>query len=335
VAAAVLLRILKWVGIVVGVLLAVLVALALWPASTAGLASSPEPQTDYEAAVAEIDAIREQEVRDGVIEQCLSRALTHGEKTERAVVLVHGLTNCPKQWELFGQEAFRRGWNVLILRLPEHGLGDRETGKIGSVSHLRHLDAQKLARYGDQAVDLGAGLGESTDVMGLSLGGTVAAWIAQERSDVARVVVIAPGIGMAGVPYGVTWAGTNLLDHLPDISIGDVTKLNHEYQGWSTRGIADTFVLGKYVRQRSEVEKPVAPEISVLLNPNDDTISNPGAEDLVEAWRDHGREVTLYWLPSEPKLEHDVIDPGQPWARPGFVYPRLFALLEGTSPPER
>ena len=64
-----------------------------------------------------------------MIDPCLSRLLTHGEKTERAVVLVHGLTNCPKQWELFGQEAFRRGWNVLILRLPEHGLGDRETGK--------------------------------------------------------------------------------------------------------------------------------------------------------------------------------------------------------------
>ena len=120
--------------------------------------------------------------RDGVIEQCLSRLLTHGEPTERAVVLVHGLTNCPKQWELFGQEAYERGWNVLILRLPEHGLGDRETGKIGSVSHLRHLDAQKLARYADQAIDIGVGLGEKTDVMGLSLGGTVAAWSAQERT---------------------------------------------------------------------------------------------------------------------------------------------------------
>ena len=53
------------------------------------------------------------------------------------------------------------------------------------------------------------------------------------------------------------------------------------------------------------------------------------------AQRNHGREVTLYWLPSRPKLEHDVIDPGQPWARPGFVYPRLLALLEGVTPAER
>jgi esterase/lipase len=332
----VLLRILKWAGIALAVLLLVLVGLALWPASTSGLGSStPAPRSDYQAAAAEIAAIREQEIRDGVIDPCLSRLLTHGEKTERAVVLVHGLTNCPKQWELFGREAFDRGWNVLILRLPEHGLGDRETGQIGSVSHLKDLDPEDLSRYADRAVDLAGGLGESVDVMGLSLGGTIAAWVAQERSDVDRVVVVAPGIGMSGVPYGVTWAATNLLDHLPDISIGDVTKLKHEYQGWSTRGISDTFVLGKYVRKRSEVEEPAAPEISVMLNPNDDTISNPDAEGLVEAWRDHGRDVTLYWLPSTPKLEHDVVDPGQPWARPGFVYPRLMALLEGLTPPQR
>jgi pimeloyl-ACP methyl ester carboxylesterase len=334
-AAAAALRVLKWLGLALLVVLLVLAGLALWPASTSGLGSTARPVTEYEAVVAEIERIRAQEARDGVIEQCLSRLLTHGEKTERAVVLVHGLTNCPKQWELFGEEAFRRGWNVLILRLPEHGLGDRETGTIGSASHLRDLDAEKLTRYADQAVDLGIGMAENTDVMGLSLGGTVAAWTAQERDEVDRVVVIAPGIGSAGMPYAGTWAVTNLFTHLPDISVSGVTKLNHEYQGWSTGGIADTFVLGKYVRKRSEDVKPRAPEISVMLNPNDKTISNPVAEELVEAWRGHGREITLYWLPAEPKLEHDVIDPGQPWARPAFVYPRLFALLEGTTPAER
>ena len=89
---------------------------ALWPASTGGLASNPRPETDYEEVVAELDGIRNQEVRDGVIAPCLSRLLTHGEKTERAVVLVHGLTNCPKQWELFGEEAFRRMERGEVLR---------------------------------------------------------------------------------------------------------------------------------------------------------------------------------------------------------------------------
>jgi pimeloyl-ACP methyl ester carboxylesterase len=324
-------RVLRWTALLLLVVAAVAVAIALWPASTSGLSSMPRPVTSYEAAVKRIDVIRAEERRLGVITPCLSTALTHGARTEDAVVLVHGLTNCPKQWELFGREIFARGWNVLILRLPEHGLGNPRTGKIGPVSHLERLTARKLARYGDTAVDLGRGLGVRTHVMGLSLGGTVAAWMAQERGDVEQAVVIAPGIGLPSGPYAVTWAVTNFFSHIPDLSIGHGGKLPHEYQGWSTGGIADTFVLGKYVRQRSSDEEAATPAITVLLNPNDDTISNPRAKELVAAWRDHGRPVRLVWLPRTPVLGHDVIDPGQSWARPGLVYPRLERLL-GASP---
>jgi hypothetical protein len=42
------LRVLKWVGVVLGVGVLVLVGLALWRASTAGLASNAEPVTDYD-----------------------------------------------------------------------------------------------------------------------------------------------------------------------------------------------------------------------------------------------------------------------------------------------
>jgi pimeloyl-ACP methyl ester carboxylesterase len=319
-------RALKWGGIVLLVLLAVVLALTLWPASTSGLASSPKPVTSYQRAMDELAAIRSEE-RGIVIEPCLSRSYTHGDKTDNAVVLVHGLTNCPKQWELFAREIFDRGWNVLVLRLPDHGLGDPETGKIGSVSNLEHLNARKLARYADRAVDLGRGLGERTHVMGLSLGGTIAAWMAQERRDVADAVVIAPGIGLPSGPYALTWGVTNLFTHIPDLSIGHGGKLNHEYQGWSTGGIADTFLLGKFVRQQSSETAPAAAAIRVLLNPNDNTISNPRAEELVDAWRAHGHEVRLAWLPKTPVLGHDVIDPGQPWAQPELVYRRLMHLL--------
>jgi esterase/lipase len=323
-------RVLRWVGIVLLVILAVALAIALWPASTDHLASSAKPVRSYERALADLAAVRQRE-RTDVIEPCRSTAMTHGRKTENAVVLVHGLTNCPKQWEHFGRQIHARGWNVLILRLPDHGIGNPETGKIGSVSALGALSAEKLARYGDEAVDIGRGLGESTHVMGLSLGGTIAAWMAQERSDVDQAVVIAPGIGLPSGPYALTWGVTNFFTHVPDLSIGHSGKLSHEYQGWSTGGIADTFLLGKYLRQESREQRPAAAMISMLLNPNDDTISNPRAEELVDAWRDRGRRVRLEWLPKTPVLGHDVIDPGQSWARPALVYPRLMQMLGATS----
>ena len=117
----------------------------------------------------------------------------------------------------------------------------------------------------------------------------------------------------------------------PNLSIGHSGKPALEYQGWSTGGIADAFVLGKFVRKRASKQGPTTGSITVLLNPNDDTISNPRAEELVDAWRDHGRRVRLVWLPRTPVLEHDIIDPGQAWARPAFVYPRLVRLLDARS----
>jgi pimeloyl-ACP methyl ester carboxylesterase len=320
-------RIVAGAAILLLCIVGVAALLAAWPASTAGLGSSPHPLGSYREATAAFAAVRSGETAS-VIPTCRSRLLTHGRRTDHVIVLVHGLTNCPEQWVRFGREIYARGWNVLILRLPDHGLGDVATDSPGGVGHLDALTASKLARYGDDATDVAQGLGRHVTVMGLSLGGTVAAWVAQERHDVDRAVVVAPGLGMEGAPYLVSWLATNLFAHLPDISINGRSKVRYEYQGWSTHGISDTFVLGKRVTQDAESRPPGTHSIDVLLNPNDNTISNSRAEHLASAWKRHGADVHVVWLPDRPKLEHDIVDPHQPWARPSFVYPRLEALVE-------
>ena len=307
------------------------VLIAVWPASTEGLGSQPRPLHSYSAAARAFEGVQKDEIRESVIPTCRSRLLTHGSKTDRAVVLVHGLTNCPEQWARFGSEIFARGWNVLILRLPDHGIGDVASDTPGGVDHLESLTARKLARYGDTAVDLATGLGDHVTVMGLSLGGTVTAWVAQERRDVDRAIVIAPGFGIEGYPYPLSWLATNLFAHLPNISINGRSKVRYEYQGWSTHGISDTFTLGKRVAEDADSRRAGASQIVVFLNPNDNTISNPRAEHVARAWLARGADVKTVWLPDTPKLEHDIIDPHQPWARPAFVYPRLIALLEAQS----
>ena len=312
-------------------ILALLLALVLWPASTRGLDSHPRPLTTYRAAQEAFATIRRSERHESVIPTCRSRILTHGGRTHRVMVLVHGLTNCPAQWMMFGRELYVRGWNVVILRLPDHGIGDVATDTPAGAGQLGRLTPAALARYGDTAVDLAAGLGDHITVMGLSLGGTVAAWIAQERHDVDRAIVIAPAFGIEGLPYTASWLVTNLFANLPDIAINGRSKVRYEYQGWSTRGIADTFVLGRKVARDASTTPPGTTSIDVLLNPNDNTISNPRAEAVASRWRDHGANVRVVWLPRRPKLEHDIVDPHQPWARPAFVYPRLLALAEAPS----
>ena len=106
---------------------------------------------------------------------CRSILLTHGQRTEKAVVLFHGYTNCPQQFRELGQILYEQGYNVLIPRLPRHGLADRK------VENLSPLTAEELRECADMSVDIACGLGRKVYVAGLSAGGTLSAWVAQNR----------------------------------------------------------------------------------------------------------------------------------------------------------
>lgn len=320
-------RILLAIGAVVAAVLVAALVLALWPESTSELTSEPRPIGQYDAALAAFERVQADE-RSGVIPVCRSRLLTHGEKTERAIALVHGLTSCPEQFAELGREFYKRGWNVLILRLPHHGIGDPGKNEIGSVSNLDGLTAKELAGYGDRSVDITRGLGDKVTVMGLSTGGVVTAWVGERRADVERAVVIAPAIGIAGIPYAATWMATNLFGHLPGITLPAKGDVAYVYQGWSTKGLAETFLLGKAVRQWAARDRPRAGSLVLVVNPNDKDVSNTVARGVAQDWRKHDAKVRIYQLPNRPKLQHDIIDPHEPWARPAFVYPRLIRLVE-------
>src|SRR5439155_25994798 len=154
--------------------------------------SHPRPAADYEQALQRIDSLR---AADGseINPDCRLVLLSHGRRTARVVVLLHGLTNCPRQLEALGRMLYDRGANVLIARVPHHGFADRMT------SDLARLTAAELVRFGDEVADIGQGLGDSVTVAGLSLGGVVAAWIAEERADVDHAIVISPVFGVAAV----------------------------------------------------------------------------------------------------------------------------------------
>jgi alpha-beta hydrolase superfamily lysophospholipase len=64
----------------------------------------------------------------GIAPQCRSVLLGHGEQRGRAVVLFHGLTSSPPQFDTFARALHARGHNVIVPRLPRHGDRDRPGG---------------------------------------------------------------------------------------------------------------------------------------------------------------------------------------------------------------
>ncbi|MGD8820333.1 MAG: alpha/beta hydrolase, partial [Anaerolineae bacterium] len=165
-------------AIVLGALVVGIAFLLFRPISIRNLTSTPTPATSYADAVERIETLRVQQASLALNPLCQLQFMTHGQKTGRAIVFVHGYTNCPQQFHELGQQFYELGYNVLIVPAPRHGLTDRMT------TEQAQLTAEELATYADAVVDVAQGLGEHVTMAGISMGGIVTAWAAQQRSDV-------------------------------------------------------------------------------------------------------------------------------------------------------
>ena len=308
-------------------LFAVAAVLLLRPAGTRCFPSHPHPATDYADALRRVAAV---EARDGmaIAPECRTRLLTHGTRAARAVVLLHGLTNCPEQFRELGERLHERGANVYIPRLPEHGLADRMT------TALARLDARAMCDATDEAVDIGCGLGDSVIVVGLCIGGSMAAWTAQDRDDVVRVVAIAPLQGLARARGPLTLPAMNLMLALPNQFIWwdgkvktDLPGPKHVYPRFSTRSVAQALLLSASVEAEARRTPPAARSIVMITVGGDVAVDNPAVARLAQAWRSHGARLITYEFPAALRLNHDIVDPEQIGGNPALVYPVLLDLI--------
>ena len=315
------------VGTVFKILLGILAALTLIPVGTGGLNhSQSNPITTYDSAVTRFEAISAVEAPI-TGEPGRSVLLTHGKKTGQVVVLMHGMTNVPRQFVPLGTELFDCGYNVYIPRLPLHGL------KSLDVSVLKKLRPQMYRAYADSAIDLARGLGDTISVVGLSAGGSAAAWVAEHRRDVYRAVVIAPAITLERIPPVLRGPAINLLTRIPNMTFHQPPDTaRFVYRGVSTKGVAQTLRFGKAVYQEADRNKPQVPRIVMVTNENDHTIDSHVARQLANRWRYKGAMVDEFKFDKKLGLQHDVIDTMEVNANPKIVYPVVINLLEGTVP---
>jgi hypothetical protein len=310
---------------------ALLAAVALWLAAAPlppGPAPSPRhPSADYAEAVARFDRMLATE--DAAIRSdCAPRLLTHGHRTERAIVLLHGFTNCPKQFDSLASILFARGFNVYAPRVPRHGLADRMT------TALAGLRAEELTACAESALDLAHGLGDRVAVAGLSSTGVATAWLAQHRDDLDEAVVIAPAIAPRGVT--VAWARrlTVALAAAPNLFVwwdskvkGDLPGPSQCYPRFATRGLGQVYRLGLSVLAEAATQRPAARHLVLVTTASDEGVSNEAAHELARRWRARGGDVATYEFPESLHVHHDMIDPEQPYARIDLSYPAIVRAI--------
>ena len=309
---------------VVSVLLGLWLA---WPLPRGGLGSRPHPVTGYADALRLVDSLRAQE-SSAIASECRTELRTHGGRTRHVVVLLHGLTNCPAQFDSLGQIAYARGANVFIPRLPRHGFADRMSDE------LAHADAEELRAFTDRVLDVAQGLGDTVTVVGLSVGGTLVAWAAQERRDVDRAVLIAPMLGVEMAPGRWTPVVARLTGALPNLFFWWDAKVKqqlpgprHVYPRFSTRSVAATLKIGWMIREDAVRDAPGCRSLTMVTVGGDKAVDNGLCAEVVRAWRRHGVDVVTWEFPAALHLNHDIVDPAQVGGNPSITYPVLSRII--------
>lgn len=326
----------KWFGrvfyglLIAAVVLGILITFA--PLRQGSLDPQPRRANSYEEALSKFAAFERLDGTEPIRPDCASRLLTHGHRTKRVYVLLHGLTNCPKQFVPFGQLLFDEGSNVLIPRFPYHGYADRLTDAV------KNLRAEDITRTVDSAVDIANGLGDEVVIVGLSMSGAAAAWAAQMRPEVDFVVLLSPFLAIPKVPQFVNSALRNWANLLPNLSPWWDPELREELSGpeyayarFSTRAIAQSLRLADVAFHQAERRRPTIRKAYAITSGADEAINHQRVRDLLDLWAAHGIQIEAVEIPAEENIPHDFIDPNQPDERTEEIYPRLLRWIEAQS----
>ena len=321
------------------ILRASLVAIALvvcgaWflfhPLSTDDLVASPDPGTTYEEAVARLEQIRAAEAELPLHEGGRTVVLSHGHPTDRVFVLLHGFTAAPRQFRELGEKLFAAGANVVIPRLPHHGFADRLTDAHGD------LTANDLIRYAEGGIDIAHGLGKRVTVVGLSVSGITASWLAHTHDDIDEVFLLAPFLGLPFLPDSFTPPIAGALVRLPNKFMWWDPRVRenlpgppYNYPRFATRPLGEALRLGIAAERQTGPLK--VKRVGVVLTENDPAVNNARTLRLVDQWKaaSPDTEFFLHIYPAEENIPHDFIDPLQPDARTDKVYAQLTEWLLG------
>jgi len=254
----------------------------------------------------------------------LGRSWVHDDVVPVAVVLLHGLTNAPPQYDRLAPELAARGHAVLVPRMPYHGYRDRMTDAI---ANLRASDLELTAL---EAVTIAALCGDRVVVLGISVGATLAGWVAA-RTAIDTAIAVSPFCGLRFVPGTLNDALGASLRLAPnrfswwDPRVKENQPPPHGYPRFATRALGESLLISTTLRAPGSVTH--ARRTVVVLNPREPVVNNAFALRRFGLLEDDGVIVSTIELQRAPNV-HDIIEPAIPQARPEFVYPRLIDIIE-------
>ncbi|BCH31282.1 esterase [Mesorhizobium sp. L-8-10] len=100
-------------------------------------------------------------------------------------LVIHGFTGCPQSMRPLGKAFADAGFTVEVPRLPGHGTTPDDMNRTGWSEWTAAADAA----YRDLAART-----DSVVVAGLSMGGSLTLWLAQQHPEIKGIVLINPAV---------------------------------------------------------------------------------------------------------------------------------------------
>lgn len=144
-------------------------------------------------------------------------------------------------------------------------------------------------------VDLARGLGEHVTYFGLSICGTVAAWVAKHRADLDLAVLVAPEFTISrDLGVAVSKLVMYLFRITPNLMTQQVRPftgaVGNTYHGFATRGLAQSMRLVLSIFDAEQSRKPAAQSILVITNVADPAVYNTITRQLIQRCQANGMQ---------------------------------------------
>jgi pimeloyl-ACP methyl ester carboxylesterase len=156
---------------------------------------------------------------------------TRKEKTPYSILYVHGFGASHMEGDPVHRKiAAHFGANLYLSRLPEHG--------ISRPNAFEYLSASDLIQGAREAYMISRQLGEKVIVLGTSMGGALSLVLAEERPEIAAVLLYSPCIAIYGDrldPLFQPWMKQLMQLTMTESGIMEVPREPEEGKYWADR----------------------------------------------------------------------------------------------------
>ena len=232
-------------------------------------------------------------------EKCRSKFFFHSHPTSKVFLFLHGFTAGPYQFEPLGQALFQAGYNVLVPLQPGHGIaGHWDSDNPPPLPE----DSQVYKQFVLEWVQQAERLGQQLFIGGLSTGGTLAAWLAQQYpQDIKKSLLFAPYLG--GNNILVDW----LVEVLPFYYewLNKDNPGNFGYEGFRIPALRLFLDLGEQILDQAKTT--LATPMLIVSSESDQAVNLQEHRELFEAVVQVQPNSWYYCFDKQQKVPHTMM----------------------------